>query len=144
MKNQSLLDEYYKKFSKEFNVLIPDSIYSINLELLQHLDLLHFQPLQQSQGSVFTQQFSVIESPEKITLFNDQFLIWILSEKSFETPFTCVLIALNREEAEPQLEAALIASGVYNSSQMVLNVLEKFLLDILETENDISHLEQTG
>jgi len=50
---------------------------------------------------------------------------------------TYALIALNHGETEPQLEAAFIASGVYNSSALVSKVLEKFLLDIQENERTL-------
>ena len=142
MQNLSLLNEYHKKFAKDFYALIPDGIYFINLALLHQFDLLHFQPDAEPAESVLSQQFFVIEAPEKITLVNDQFIVWIMPEIAFDTSLTYVLIALNRGEQEPQLEAAFIASGIYNSSRLVLKILEKLLLDIQETEEALAHLQK--
>jgi hypothetical protein len=57
------------------------------------------------------------------------------------TPLTYTLIALNRGDCEPQLEVAFIASGVYNSSKLVLKVLEKFLIEIQETETTLAKFQ---
>lgn len=143
MQDLSLLDHYYKKFAKDLYSLIPDGIYFINLELLHHFDLLHFQPNAKHKDSVLSQHFQVIESPEKITLLNDEFVVWIMPEKILNTSVTYILIALNPPgEQEPQLEAALIASGVYNSSKLVLKVLEKLLFEIQETERTLTQLKE--
>lgn len=142
MHDLTLLDEYYNKFAKDMNLLIPDGIYFINLELLHHFDLLHFQPSAELPDSVLTQHFQVVESAEKITLFNDQFIIWIMPEKMFGASCTYTLIALNHGDQHPQLEAAIIASGVYNSSKLVLKVLEKFLAEIQENERMLEKLQR--
>lgn len=141
MQDLSLLDRYYKKFAKDLYSFIPDGIYFINLELLHHFDLLHFQPNAGHKDSVLSHHFHVMESPEKITLFNDEFVIWIMPEKVIDTSVTYTLIALNPGDQEPQLEAAFIASGVYNSSKLVLKVLEKFLFEIQETERTLAKLK---
>ena len=52
------------------------------------------------------------------------------------------LIALNHEE-QPQLEIAFSTSGVYNSSRLVLRVLEKYLQEIQETEDTLKSLKNT-
>jgi hypothetical protein len=142
MHNLSLLEECYKKFVKKLPIWIPEDIYFINLELLHSLDLLHFQPNAEHKDSTLTRYFHIIESPEKITLLNDEFVIWIVSEKFAQASLTYTLIALNRGEQEPQLEVAFVASGVYNSSKLVLKVLEKFLLEIQETEITLVKLKE--
>lgn len=134
----SELDQSYKKYINDVNKLIPDSIVTIDLPLLQRLNLLHFQPGQYEPG--VTRYFQLIEGPDKITLINEQFIIWISSRRNQEVPFTHTLIALNRND-HPQLEMAFIASGVYNTSQLVMRVLEKLLFEIQENEELIKHLE---
>lgn len=144
MHNFSLLEEYYKKYIKDLYSWIPEGIYFINLELLHHFDLLHFQPNAEYKDPILTRYFHIIESPEKITLLNDEFIVWIMPDKVDHTPLTYTLIALNRGEEEPLLEAAFIAGGVYNSSKLVLKILEKFLIEIQETENTLSKFEKTA
>ena len=134
MHNLSLLEEYYQKFIKGLESWNPEGIYFVNLDLLSHFDLLHFQPHSNSKDSSLTRYFHIIESTDKITLFNDDFIIWIIPDKVENGSFTSTLIALNRGEHEPQLEVVFIASGIYNSSTIVLKVLEKFLEEIQETQ----------
>lgn len=145
MQNQSLLDKHYKKFAKEFQTLLPDGVYTINLELLHAFELLHFHPKGGKVESDFSLQFSIVESAEKITLINDQFIIWITSDWVFDTQATCALVALNRgDQEDPILEAAFISSGIYNSPNTLLQVLEKFLTETLETESILDHFKETG
>lgn len=126
-----LIEEYYKKYIKNLNYWIPEDIFVVNLEILYHFDLLHFQ-YPSTQHSTITTHFHVVESSEKITLLNDEFIVWIIPDRLEPVPKTCVIIALNQDE--PKLELAFMASGVYNTSKLVLRLLEKFLIEIQETE----------
>jgi hypothetical protein len=134
MHNLAVIEECYKKFIKSLNFWIPEGIYYIDLQLLHHFDLLHFQPHTPRKDPVLTRYFHMVESPEKITLINDEFVVWIIPDKVNYLTVTYTLIALNPSDREPQLEAAFIASGIYNTSKLVLKVLEKFLIEIQETE----------
>jgi hypothetical protein len=144
MRNLSLIEEYYRKFINNVFHWIPEGIYFVDLELLHHFDLLHFQPNADYRDPVMNRYFHMIESVEKITLINDEFIVWIIPDKMNQIPVTCTLIALNRPDREPQLEAAFIASGVYNTSKLVLKVLEKFLIEIQETGKTLSHIKETA
>ena len=137
MDDISQLDECYKKFSANIASWIPEGIAEVNLPLLQHFDLLHYHPKDAKDPSL-TRYFHVIETSEKITLVNDQFVIWIIPDKlSNNLPVTYTLIALNHQH-DAHLEMAFAASGIYNSSRLVLRVLEKYLQEIQETEDLLS------
>jgi hypothetical protein len=141
MYDLSLIEAYYDKFTKDLDLWNPEGFYSLNLTLLHHFDLLHFQPLSlQPQEANITRYFHMIESPEKITLVNNDFIVWIIPERREQMPLTSILIALNDEVHDPRLEVVFVASGVYNTSKLVLKVLEKFLMEIQETENVLTHL----
>lgn len=146
MHNHTVIEECYKKFTKSLYFWIPEGIYFIDLQLLHHFDLLHFQPSGEHKdpNPILTRYFNIVESPEKITLINDDFVIWIIPAKVNNIPTTYTLIALNSSDREPQLEAAFIASGVYNTSKLVLKVLEKFLIEIKETEMALSGFEEAS
>lgn len=145
MHNLTLLEEYYKKFIKGLNSWIPECIYVVNLELLHHFDLLHFQPQIEHPEPNLMCYFHIFESAEKITLINDEFIIWIMPEKGdLQQNLTYIFIALNRGDREPQLEVVFIASGVYNSSKLVLRVLEQFLIEIQEMENTLTKFQEAG
>lgn len=144
MHNLSLIEESYQKFIKNLDFWIPDGIFNVNLELLQHFNLLHFQPSNERKEPPLTGYFQIIESPEKITLINDQFIVWIIPDKTDLYPVTYTLIALNKGDQEPHPEAAFIASGVYNTSKLVLKILEKFILEIQENEQTLSKYRKSA
>ena len=122
------LDSSYEQFIRRLPDLLPDGIIEVDLKLLQKLGLLHDE-MQNEQAASLTRFFHVVESKEKITLFNDQFAIWIVPEKIHNEPHTLVLVALNMP-TRLHLEMAFSMSGIYNTSRLVLRVLEKFLAEI--------------
>lgn len=145
MHNLMLIEECYQRFTKNLNFLLPEGIFLINLELLYHFDLLHFQPhIAHHKKTNLTQYFHIVETPEKLTLINSEFIIWIIPDHLDQIPVTYTLIAINHEERDPQLEAAFIASGVYNNSNLVLKVLEQFLIEIQDTEGVLLQLSATA
>jgi hypothetical protein len=144
MHNFPLIEECYKKFIKSLFYWIPEGIFLVNLELLHHFDLLHFQPATNRKDPNLTRYFHIIESSEKITLLNDDFIVWIIPDKINQMSVTYTLIALNKPEQEHQLEAAFIASGVYNSSKLVLRILEKFLAEIHDNEKMLAKFKATA
>lgn len=136
-----LIEDCYYKFTKNLNFWNSEGFYSLNLDLLHHFDLLHFQPfLPTPKETNITRYFHMIESADKITLVNNDFIVWIIPETRRQIPSTYTLIALNNEVRDPQLEVVFVASGVYNTSRLVLKVLEKFLMEIQETENVLDRL----
>lgn len=143
MHNFTLIEEYYNKFIKQLDYWIPDGIFLVNLDLLHRFDLLHFGPSSGSDDLILERYFHMVEAPEKLTLVNDEFIIWIFPAQLNQEPVTYTLIALNRKE-EPHLEAAFIASGVYNQSKLIMRLLESFLSEIQENERMLSNLEKIG
>lgn len=127
------LEEYYKKYISDLSHWIPEGLYMVNLDLLNRFNLLSFKHPEKTDTPL-TDSFHIIETPDKLTMVNDEFIIWILPADYEGNPATYTLIALNQNEV-PKLELAFIASGVYNTSKLVLRILEKFLLDIQEAEN---------
>lgn len=132
MDDISQLEDCYQNFIKNINNLLPEGIVDVDLKLLQKHNLLNYHQKDKRDPSL-TRYFQVIESNEKITLVNEQFVIWIVPEKFNYVPITYTLIALNQDKI-PHLEMAFAASGCYNSSRLVLRLLEIFLQEIQETE----------
>lgn len=136
------LDSSYEQFIHHLPELIPDGVVMVDLKLLQKLGLLH-EEIENDSSTSLTRFFHVVESKDKITLFNDQFVIWIVPEKLDNEPHTLVLVALD-SHPKPKLEMAFSMSGIYNTSRLVLRVLERFLSDIQENEDLISNLQAEG
>lgn len=134
------LDSSYEQFIRRLPELIPDGITFVDLKLLQKLGLL-YEELESDTSTSLTRFFHVVESKDKITLFNDQFVIWIVPEKVNNEPTTLVLVALD-DHSKPKLEMAFSMTGIYNTSRLVLRVLEKFLSEIQENEDLLTHLEK--
>ncbi len=133
------LDSSYEQFINRLPELLPDGVSPIDLQLLQKMGLLHEEQDGDNSTSL-TRFFHVVESKDKITLFNDQFVIWIVPEKQNCEPHTLVLVALNSGQ-KPRLELAFSMTGIYNTSRLVLRVLEKFLSEIQENEDVISNFQ---
>jgi hypothetical protein len=112
----------------------------VDLELLQRLELLDIEDEQDPMPSL-TRSFQVIESPSKITLVNDEFVVWIVPEMIENEPQTYTFIALNNP-VFPTLDLVFSTKGVYNTSRLVLRILEKLLQEIQENEQLMHSLRQ--
>jgi hypothetical protein len=82
--------------------------------------------------------FFVLESCDKITLINQDFLVWLVPLKN-ESPATLAIVARNTEK-EPQMELIIHASGRFNTPDMILKVLDQSLKEIKENDELVSHL----
>ena len=143
MLNPVELEKAYQRYSKDLTKWTPDGIIPVNLSLLHEMGILkedQKEPVEDDDG--LSHYFHVIETEEKVTLFNEQFVIWITPQIIDETPTTLTLIALLQGE-NLKLEAVFSSSGVYNSPKYILRVLQHFLKDTLDTENILSSIEKT-
>ncbi|MBT3394007.1 MAG: hypothetical protein HN411_02710 [Waddliaceae bacterium] len=125
----------YHECLESLSHMAPDDIISVDLELLHSLDLVDQLILHNRRPSEFNAMFHIIESSEKITLFNERFLIWLVPQYVEDCPVTFVMIASNTEGSPNSLEMVFSTSGIYNSSFLILRILEKLLFDI--KENDV-------
>ncbi|HSX11755.1 MAG TPA: hypothetical protein VLF94_08580 [Chlamydiales bacterium] len=142
MLNPIQIEEAYKGFMTNLTDCVHDGITQIDLKFLHDESLLSV--LQEDKGDTddLTQYFHVIESVEKVTLFNEQFIVWIIPKMDGEQPLTYVLIALNHPETA-HLEVVFATRGVYNTPRYVLKVLQHFLVDMLEIEETLTLYEKS-
>lgn len=127
------IEEQFQKFIQNMPTSLPDGAIEIDIDFLERLNLLKLEKLHDPS---LTRYFNIIESQEKITLINDEFVIWIIPDNTKSVPHTLVLVALNNN-GELHLELAFRASDIYNSSKLVLRILEKLLFDIQENEDSL-------
>lgn len=137
MINPLKLEESFHEFSQNLQKWMPDGIISVNLGVLNDLGLLDNTHLEQTTPENLSHFFHVVETPEKITLFNDQFAIWIVPKSEETAPSTLTFIALLNAD-KPHLEIVFSTSGVYNSPKYILKVLQHFLSDVIDTEATIA------
>lgn len=141
MLSPNKIEEIYKEYSQDLSQWVPDGIVSVDLNLLHELGLLESIQDENDSQDDFSQYFHVVETPEKVTLFNEQFLIWIVPKMEEENPITYVMIALISNN-DVHLEVVFTTSGVYNTPKFVLKVLQHYLLDMLETEATLTAFEK--
>ena len=136
MHNLPIIEECYQRFIQQWPHLLPDGMHMIELKSLKSMKLLNFQEDEGFEEDTLTRYFHVVETREKITLINEEFIVWIVPDTSTQAQLTTVLIALNKHPL-PILECGYQAKGVYNTSALVLKFLEKLLNDIHENERVI-------
>lgn len=141
MLNPAQIEDIYKEYIGNLSQWAHDGIVHIDLHFLHEQGLLS--ALQEDKGDPddLTQYFHVIESVEKVTLFNEQFIVWIIPKMEGDQPLTFVLIALNHPE-KANLEVVFTTRGVYNTPRYVLKVLQHYLVDMLETEATLTSFEK--
>ncbi len=136
------IEEAYKGFISNLPKNAHDGIIFVDLQSLHGLGLLSLIHDEQDNRDNLTQYFHVVESAEKVTLFNEQFVVWIVPRMERETPTTFILISLNHQD-NLNLEIVFSTSGVYNTPRFVLKILQHFLLDVLETEATLLSMEKS-
>ncbi|HRW58380.1 MAG TPA: hypothetical protein P5048_02035 [Chlamydiales bacterium] len=141
MQNPIELENLFREYVENLPQLAHDGVISVDLKFLHDNNLLEDFESDSSDPDDITQYFHVIESAEKVTLFNDQFAIWIIPRMEQDNPITYVMIALLNQE-NSNLEIVFTTSGVYNTPKYVLKVLQFFLLDMIETEATITAIEK--
>lgn len=140
MNNLAALEKHYKKFSSDLAQWLPEGIIHVDISLLHRLNLLNYHHLDRYDPAL-TRYFQAIETHEKITLLNEEFVVWIVPEHVGSLSITYTLIATNPDE-NPHLEMAFATSGVYNTSRLVLRILEKYLHEIHENEEALRELKK--
>ena len=141
MLNPAEIEETFKQFVAHIADRAHDGIVPIDLKFLHESGLLQSLQNETSDSDDLTQYFHVIESMEKVTLFNEQFIVWISPKMDNDQPLTYVMIALNHTD-KPHLEIVFTTQGVYNTPKHVLQVLQHFLVDMLETEETLTSIEK--
>lgn len=138
MEEQEYIEKKYRRLIKNVSEISSDSILEINNELIESFN-------NQNTVEDFAHEekffFHVIEGKEKLTLFNEELLIWILPKKSGRENLTYVLLAKNGGQEEGKLELVLSASGIYNSSKLILQAIEHLIVEMRENEECMHRLQ---
>jgi len=140
--NPIQLEDAYKDFTDNLQQWAPDGCIHVNLQLLQDLGLLNNWDADTTAPESLTQQFHVVETNDKVTLFNEKFAIWITPQVQTELPSTLVMIALIQGQ-KLHLEIIYATSGVYNTPKYILKVLQHFMTEMLDTEATLSSIEDS-
>lgn len=135
------LEELYKSFSNNLPETLPDGVIPVDLQLLKDLDLLKVSNFENSSLDSLSHYFHVIEAQDKVTLFNEQFAIWIVPKMISNRPTTLTFISLITNTS-PHLELVFSTMGVYNNPKYILKILQHFLAEVVDTEETISAMDK--
>lgn len=136
------LEEAFVEFSQNLPKHAPDGVISVDLNLLHDLGLLQNGKFDQSATTdELMHYFHVLETADKVTLFNEQFVVWILPKVIDENPLTLTFIG-RLQGTKPNLELVFSTTGVYNTPKFILKVLEHFLTEVIDTEAIISSINR--
>lgn len=141
MLQPSHLEKLYQKFRTNLSKYLPDGMIFVDFELLHEIG----EPLEDDDKLTpeeFPHYFHIIETDEKVTLFNQQFAIWIVPQIVSDMPATLTFIARISNQ-HPKLELMFCTTGVYNTPKHVLKVLRYFLSEVLDTEEVISSIKKS-
>lgn len=140
MTNPLELDTAFETFMSNLPSFVPEGVIEVDLALLEEAGLLNFEEFEeQTTEESLPHYFHVIETNEKVTLFNHQFGIWIVPQLAEDLPMTLVLISLITED-KPHLELAFSTEGVYNTPKLVLKLIRHFLSEVIDNEEAISSI----
>ncbi|WP_316356017.1 hypothetical protein [Candidatus Neptunichlamydia sp. REUL1] len=138
--NPIQLDQAYNEFVSSLSSWIPEGIIEVDMSLLEETGLLtHVSFEEDNNQEQLPHYFHVIETPDKVTLFNHQFAIWIVPKIVDENPTTIVMISLITN-GRPHLEIVFSTKGVYNTPKFVLRLLKYYLSEVIDTEEAISSI----
>ena len=141
--NPTKLDEAFDKFTKNLNSWIPEGIIDVDLEVLTKIGLLqHSLYEEDGEEEELPHYFHVIEKEEKITLFNHQFVVWVVPQMLEDSSSTLVFIALMSSDAAPHLEVVFSTTGVYNTPKLIIRLLRHYLSEVIDTEEAISYINK--
>lgn len=132
------LNEYFDYLSNNTQELLPDGILDINLKTLQNLHLLS----ENTEGTTpqASTMLQAVESGDKITLFNERFVLWIAPQRNSEEPTTFVYVARRmNDQIKPEL--GFKTQGIHNRSKVIVRLIDHFLTEIQETDELLSQLE---
>ncbi|NRA89673.1 MAG: hypothetical protein HRU43_00800 [Simkaniaceae bacterium] len=138
--NPIQLDQAYSEFISNLSSWIPEGIIEVDMTLIEETGLLtHASFEEENEQEQLPHYFHVIETPDKVTLFNHQFAIWIVPKIIDENPTTIVMISLITN-GKPHLEIVFSTQGVYNTPKFVLRLLKYYLSEVIDTEEAISSI----
>lgn len=133
------LEEAYQNFIQNLKKWAPDGLIHIDLETLSEMGLLNQTDFDEEEPDNVTQNFHVLETSDKITLYNEKFAIWIVPKMIDDIPTTLTYVSqINKKK--PQLELVFSNAGVYNNPKYILKVLEHFLIEVIDTDAIISSI----
>ncbi len=135
------INAYYDFLTQHTSDLIPDGIIEVDVMLLQSLNILN---TSQPPGTPPAKELlQAIDSGGRITLFNNRFVLWIVPQNEISPPSTTVILArCDTNTIKPEI--AFKTAGIHNQSKTILQLIDRYLIDIQETEEVLEKFEKSA
>lgn len=137
MFNADRIEALFQNFLTELQQGGADRWIHIDNQLVENLGINTTDLLEASQDQSY---FFVLESCDRITLINQDFLVWLIPLRN-EEPETLAIVARNSEK-EAHMELIIHASGRFNTPDIILKVLDYSLKEIKENDELVGHLSR--
>ena len=124
------LEAIYQQYISDLKTFAPEDIIDLNLNLIHSLGFLNCL-IEQHNETSFKKTFKILETKNKVTLHNKQFIIWMTPQR-ISSKFSTIVMIASISDNTPNLELIFSASGVYNNSYIILKTIESLLYDIAE------------
>lgn len=131
MLDPTLLDEKFITIIKNIPDAVPDGIIEINSQIIKSFGL---NLDTSSKKSNVQSYFYVIEALDKITLINEQFIVWLYPYINGDTCRETITFIARHDLPHFQLELAYSTKDQFNHPAIVLDILECFIHEIRENE----------
>ena len=135
----SELEKAFEEFATNVGKWLPDGMILIDLETLCEMGLVNGEDFDHEEPDEVTHYFHVLETPDKITLHNEKFAVWIVPKLVDNVPMTHTYISQTKNN-QLQLELVYENRGIYNSPKFILKVLQHFLIEMIDTDAMISSI----
>lgn len=155
MKNPEKIEAKYYDILENLSGCLPDGIIDIDLKFLEEANLISNKEeveanyANNAPKESPSMQFHIMESEDKVTLFNNEFTVWILpanSEKNIQSK-TLVVIGqyYDKENSEevPTISLGFSTTGMYNTSKIILKIAEHFIKKITSADKSLQEISSS-
>lgn len=135
------LDAYYGKWIEGLERQSHELLLEVDEALLDRMGLTKAGEFK-DRRKLQSRFFRVVQRGDKMILYNDTFVVWIVPGPA-EMNATYTWIALI-DRVEEGFEVGFVAKERYNTSKLVLRLLEQFLQEIEENEQLVREYDKGG
>lgn len=141
MTEPKVLEEHFQNFIKNLPTFLPDGIVCVDIRLMEELGLLKIDEIEKDSQNSLNHFFHVQETPDKITLYNENFAIWIVPQNNESSSKTFIFIGIISNK-EPHLEMAFYTEGVFNTPKYIMKILQHYLNEVQDMEALIASMDK--
>lgn len=141
MPDPKVLEEHFQNFIQNLPKYLPDGVVCVDVRLMEELGLLSVDKMEKDNQDPLSHYFHVLETQDKITLYNDIFSIWIVPQNAESASKTFIFIGILQNKI-PHLEMAFYTEGVFNTPKYIMKILQHYLNEVQDVEALIASMDK--